>query len=125
VRTTLGNSTRSSVSKPLALDANRRSIGAHQIVAAERNARAAAKVKFGKVTMKVLLAAVLIGALHPPLENRVVALDRVCADNALTLADVLIVGARPCHGWQRKSGRICTNSPHRSSLGYRDVRWHG
>ena len=61
---------------------------------AKRNAVAIPKIKLGKITVQMLLAAVLIHALHAALENRVVTFDRVRMD--FNRANVFIVqSARP------------------------------
>jgi hypothetical protein len=46
------------------------------VVNAESNALAITKIELGKIAMEMLLAAMLVHALHAALEDRVVALDR-------------------------------------------------
>src|SRR3990167_6799902 len=75
------------ISKTLADDALQRFSSTHFIVHTERNAVAVAEIKLGKIAMQMLFLAVLINALHPALENRIVALDCVRMDIA---ANVLL-----------------------------------
>jgi hypothetical protein len=44
-----------------------------------------AEIKLGQVALKVLFAAVLINAVDAALENREIALDRVCGDSAASV----------------------------------------
>ena len=47
--------------------------GTFPVIEAERGARVVAEIKFREIAMQMLLAAVLIDAAHPALENREVA----------------------------------------------------
>lgn len=69
--------TRLPVHQALALRAFDRSNGAFNIAAAERNPVIVAEVELRQIPMQVLLAAVLIDAIHAAFEDREVAFDRI------------------------------------------------
>ena len=60
---------------------------------AKRNAVAVAKIELGEIAVQVLLAAMLVDALHPAFEDREEALDGVGRGDAaiLGLADIFFV----------------------------------
>lgn len=64
-----------SVGKALAPDAQESTVGTGPVVDAESNPAVIPKIELSKVAMQVLLAAVLIDALHPTLEDGEVAFD--------------------------------------------------
>src|SRR5262245_33091044 len=73
---------RPSIGEALADNAFGRDLGAHEIVVTERSARVVAEVVFRQIAVKVLLAAMLVDALHAALEDREITLDRVRGDGA-------------------------------------------
>src|SRR5580693_7722031 len=70
-----------SISKPLADDTLHRSRGTFHVIYAEPNAIAIAEIVLGEITMQMLLAAMLVDALHAALENREIAFNRVGGDD--------------------------------------------
>ena len=68
---------RPSISKALADDAFSRKFGAHKIIHAERGACVVTKIELREIAVQMLLAAVLINALHAALKNREVAFNRI------------------------------------------------
>jgi hypothetical protein len=75
-----------SVGQPLADRAQQRRLGAHGVVHAQPDPVVVAEIELGEVAVEVLLAAVLVDALHAPLGDREVAFRRVGVD---VVADVL------------------------------------
>jgi len=62
------------------------------VIYAEPNAIAIAEIKLSEIAVQVLLAAMLIDALHAALEDRIVVLDGIGADDALALiAHIFII----------------------------------
>jgi len=68
------------IREPLAFDAEQRMFGASAVVKAEFLTIAISEIKFGKVAVKVLLAAPLINPDHAAFENAVEALDSIGAN---------------------------------------------
>src|ERR1700737_4762201 len=77
--------TRRSIGQTLADDAFQRASGTLHIIYAKSDALAIPEMEFRKVAVQMLLAAMLINALHAALEDRIVALDGVGGDD-VTLA---------------------------------------
>ena len=73
---------RLSVSQPLANSTFERPVGPIRIVHAQLHPVVVPKVELREVAVQVLLAAVLVGALHAALEDGEVALDGVGVDDA-------------------------------------------
>src|ERR1700687_1328170 len=71
------------IGQSLADSALNRAGGTLNIIYAEPNAVAISEIEFRKITVQMLLGAMLIDALHAALENRVVAFDRVGGDIVL------------------------------------------
>src|SRR5689334_22152101 len=80
---------RPSIGQPLALGALDRLLGALAVFDAECLAHVVAELEFGQIAVQVLLAAVLIDALHPALENREVSLDGVRVLLGIVETDIL------------------------------------
>jgi len=57
-------------------------IGAHGVVDAERDPVIVAEIELGKIAVDVLFGAMLVGALHAPLEHAEIVLDGVGVDFA-------------------------------------------
>ena len=90
-------------------------VGPVLIVNAKRDAVGIAEIEFGQVAVQVLLAAVLIDALHAALEDREVTFDRVRGDFAARR-----IPSRWCltaRGWRIRC-RVSYQAPHRSSGGF-------
>ena len=68
------------ISEALPFYASQGEVGACAVTNAERNAVTVAKIKFGKVPVKMLLTAMLIDADHATLEDAVIAFDGVGGD---------------------------------------------
>ena len=79
----------SPIGDALAADARQGASGSAAIVNAVRNTVAIAELKLGEAAMQVLLAAMLIHALHAVLEDGECSLDRVRVDSAIGRVDVL------------------------------------
>src|ERR1700724_288113 len=84
-----------SISKPLSDDTFQRAFGAFYVIYAKPNAIAIAKVKFGEIAMQMLLAAMLVDALHAAFEDRIVAFNCVGVDDPThVFADAVFDGLR-------------------------------
>ena len=82
------------IGQPLADDALHGAGGALHVIYAEPNAIAIAEIELRQIAVQMLLAAMLVDALHAALEDRVVAFDGVGADDdrsASSYADVFLV----------------------------------
>jgi len=81
---------RHSISQPLADDAFQSDIGACSIIYAEFDAIGISEIKFTKIAMQMLLAAMLIDALHAALKDGEIAFDSVGVDH-------IWLSVRKCH----------------------------
>jgi hypothetical protein len=73
---------RRSISEPFSDDAFQCAIGAGYIIDAEPNAMAVPEIELGKVTVQVLLAAMLVDAFHAALEYRIEAFNGIGVNDA-------------------------------------------
>lgn len=80
---------RPTIRDPLANDAVQRASGTTAIVDTVRDAVVIPKLELGKVAVQMLLAAMLINALHGALEDAEIALDGVAVDRAVIQIDIL------------------------------------
>ena len=87
----MGDDVSPPVGEALADDARERPFRALAVVDSEGDAVVVPEIELGEVAVQVLLAAMLANALHAPLEDRVVALDRARVDVTATL----LVGRMP------------------------------
>jgi hypothetical protein len=65
------------IGQALALDAAQRRVGTGRVIHAEGGAVIVSEVELGEVAMEVFLAAMMVDATHPALENAEEALERV------------------------------------------------
>ena len=87
------------ISQPLTLDALQGKVGARQVINTKLLAIGVAEIKFGQITVKVLLSAVLIDADHASFEDAVVAFDGTGADgDASAVVNIGIFLSRMIYG---------------------------
>jgi hypothetical protein len=68
------------IGQPLAFDANDRAVGASHVMIAGFDPVRVTEIELGEIAMKMLLAAMLIDADHPTLEDRVISLNGIGID---------------------------------------------
>lgn len=85
--------TRSVIFQTLAIDTLQRPSGTLAVLTAKLRAVAVAEIELRKIAVKVLLAAMLIDALHAALEDAEIALNRVGADDLFAFVAGVFVGA--------------------------------
>lgn len=90
--------TSAAISEALADDPAEGFDGALGIVDPVGGAVGIPEIEFGQIAMKMLVATMLIDALHAPLENREITFDGIGMDRAVVIIDILI-GTVP--GWCR------------------------
>jgi hypothetical protein len=82
------------INQPLSFDALQGEISSRQIVNAKLLAIGIAEIEFGKIAVKVLLAAMLVNSDHATFENRVIALNGIGGDDDPSLAIAVGVFSR-------------------------------
>ena len=79
------------IGEPFADEPRKDAVGARHVIATKGNAVAVAEIELREIAVQMLLAAVLIDALHPAFEDAEKALNRVRVDAAASiLADTMI-----------------------------------
>src|ERR1700730_9571614 len=73
------------IGKSLSDDTHKCALSALDVIYAEPNAVAIAKIEFTQIAVQMALATMLVNAFHAALENAVVAFDGVGVDNAATV----------------------------------------
>ena len=83
-----------SIGEPLANDTLEHRIGAVRVVVAEGDTVAVAEIELCQIALQMLLAAMLVDATHPALEDRKEAFDRIGMDAAASVLAALVVDAQ-------------------------------
>ena len=79
------------IGQALADDAFNARVSAFHVIYAKPDAIAIAEIVFCEIAVQMLFAAMLVDALHAALEDRIVALDRVGADNPVAVVPHIFV----------------------------------
>jgi hypothetical protein len=79
------------ISEPLPNNTTKRRLSATHVVDAQRHPVIVAEIEFRQIPVQVLLAGVLVNALHSTLEDAEIALNRVGVDRAVIRVNVFLL----------------------------------